>query len=163
MLMKTKLFVIIWMIASLFFAGPSFSEEKAKAAKEMSREEILEKLKHALDSEKAVLNYIPELKELKDEGGKEYYTFSGVKLEDLDKEKLRKLRIRVNQIRTQIRTERLNKQLESIQQAQRAAVIAQQASRISTVSAHPQQAPPTPPTAQQIPKAPPPPPTPPRR
>lgn len=91
-------------------------EEAPKASiKEWTKEEMLKDINQTLQSEREVLNYIPELKMSK-EGA---FTYQGVPLESLDKEKLEKVFARVRQQALLIRTNRMNRQMESIRQIQR--------------------------------------------
>ncbi len=125
----------------------------------MMAERIAETLLH----EDEILNFIPGLKKEKVSDGKDFYTYQGVKIDELDKEKLQELYNKVNNEAVRIRTERLNRQLESINQAHQATIAAQQALRVPRPVAPPPQPPPTNPTVVQPPKPPPMPPVPPRR
>lgn len=166
--MKKISTILLTVVFSILICATTFSEEKKDTVKpipikEMSREDALKRLNMALASEKAVPDYFPEIKKQADETGKEIFTFKGQRLENLDKESLQKILTRVLQIRVQIRTERITKQLESIRRAEQASRAAQQASRIPRVVTpppRPPQPPPTPPATTHIPKAPP---SPPRR
>jgi hypothetical protein len=103
-------------------AGPSKqAPPKAKAAKDMTTEELAAEIADILDTDEEIGSFIPGLKKEKDNLGKTFYTYNGVKLERLDRGKLEKLFIRVRQERVRIRTERITRQLESIRQAQAAA------------------------------------------
>lgn len=129
--------------------------------------ELTEYIEGVLDYEEEILNFIPELKKEEDATGNVFYTYEGVRLSELDMEKLDKVFVRVRNEDVRIRTERMNEQLQSIQRSQQAIMAAQQASRASVIVTpppQPPQAPPTPSSASQIPKPPPPPPPqPPRR
>jgi len=156
--------MLVVFIAAI--AGVSFAaEEKTPAKKatppavekEPTRKELEEHLKMMLEHDKDVLNFIPELKARKDSSGNVSYAYQGVSLEKLDDKTFRKLYQKTQNELARIRTERLNKQLESIRQAQAASNAAQAASRIPRVVTPPPQPP-------QVPKQPPaPPPQPPRR
>lgn len=144
-----------------------------KTRNEMTGPELVERIRNLADQEEEVVNFTPGLKQEKGEDGNTFYTYEGVKLEDLDREKLDKILSRVQNEAVRIRTDRLNRQLESIRMAQQATENAQRASQIRppAISAPPQQPPriPQPPqsppnTSQtQAPKPPPVPPAPPRR
>lgn len=130
------------------------AEKKAAAKKELTKQELVAHLKMMLEHEDEVLSFIPELKKEKDAKGNISYLYKGKKIEDIDEKSLRGLYSRTQNELTRIRTERLNKQLESIRRADQAARAAQQASRIPRVVTPPQQ----PPSPPQIPKQPPQPP-----
>ena len=142
-------------------------EKSPKQKKEFTKAELLEHIKGTLDYTKEVLNFVPGLKMVTDAASKTGYTYNGMKLEDMDKERLEKLSVRINNEVTRIRTERLNKQLEAIRQAEQASRQARQA--VNTNTYQPPrpptytQPPPAPPAAAQPPKIPTPPPAPPRR
>ena len=91
------------------------------------------------------MHYVPGFKKEKDPEGKRYYTYNGVRLEKLDKEKLITLYGRIRQERTRLNAERIGRQLESIRQAQQATNMVNQAARIQTPPPQPPKAPPTPP------------------
>ena len=117
-----------------------------------------------LEHEEEILSFIPGLKKEKDAEGKVFYAYQGVKLSDMDRKELDKLFNKVQQEAVRIRTEKLNRQLESIRQAEQATRAAQQAARTATPPPQPPKAPAPPPATPQIPKTPPPPPpAPPRR
>lgn len=160
-------------------ATPAANRPMAKVEKkvEMTKEQLLVRIKSDLKDEKDILNSIPELKST---GEKENatYTYSGTRLEDLDKDKLQTVFNRIQGEALRIRTDHINKQLETIRQANQANIAAQQANRAQNIGATPvpqppkqpmpPQAripqPPSSPTQQtQVPKAPPTPPAPPRR
>ena len=118
------------------------------AKKELTKSEVLDNLKGKLEHNDEVFDMIPELKAQKDSEGKESYTLKGVKLDDLTKEDLYKLLMRVNQAVTKIQTDRIQKQLENIRQAQNA-------QRMAAPPAPPR-IPAAPPSAPRIPPSPPP-------
>lgn len=144
---KNCLILIVTAIfVAVIFTGPASCEEKkgdsakkGAIAKQVTRtkEDIITAIKKLLQKEKDILNYIPELKIQKGKEGEESYTYQGVKLEDLDKEKLERISGRINTQATIIRTDRINKQLETIRRTQQ------------TISRPPQ-----PPTAVRIPQTP---------
>lgn len=145
-------------------AIPAVKETKNQK-REMTPDELRQYLIETLDHEAEVFSFIPELKKEK-EG---VYTYKGKKVEDLDNEQLQGVFKRVQNEIVRIRTERLNRQLESIRQAQQAITNAQRASRPSAAPTPPPQPPqqikiPQPPqTPPAPPKIPAPPPQPPRR
>ncbi|MDP3804577.1 MAG: hypothetical protein Q8Q87_03375 [Candidatus Omnitrophota bacterium] len=124
---KIKIILLSVAIVSFLFVNLAFSEEKkpapaqqvVKEKKEMTKDEILTELKETLKDEEEILDYIPELKKGRGEDGKEFYTYQGARLEDLEKEKLEKILGRVNNQAVMIRTDRINRQLEVIRQTQR--------------------------------------------
>ncbi|GEM_PF-5023667 len=143
-----------------------------KKLKQFSKEEYLEHIKGILDYNRELLDFIQEVKKVKGPDNKEYYALNGTNIDNLDVDALQKLYLRIQNEYVRIRTERINKQMETILQAQRAAQQAQQAARVSAVPAAPQQPyrpplPPTPPPSSQpgpqVPKPPPQAPTPPRK
>jgi hypothetical protein len=137
------------LVAALVFAASS---------KDMTVQELADGITKVLDRSDDVMDYVPGFKQEKDPEGKEYYTYKGTRLEKLEKEKLIAIYNRVRQERTRLNTERINRQLDTIRQAQQATNIANQASRIPTVTTPP----PAPPPAQP-PRTPPLPPPTPRR
>ncbi|MFA5146120.1 MAG: hypothetical protein WC515_01910 [Candidatus Omnitrophota bacterium] len=116
---------------------------------ELSKEDMIKRISGTLEFEREILSYIPELKTAKDAEGKESisYMVNGkpTPLEELDKEAVKKILIRVNQAANQIRAQNISQQLEVIAQAQRI-----QATRISTPTT-----PPAPPKIMQPPAPPP--------
>lgn len=138
--------------------------------KTYSKEEMTARIKNILDTEEELLNFIPGLKKAATEKGESFYTYEGLKLEELDKKKLSKIFTRVRQEATRIRTSRLNSQLENIRRNQqltaaagggapRVPVMPPQPPRVYT----PPSIPPAPPSVPQPPRAPAQPPAPPRR
>ena len=189
--MKIKASVIA-VIGIVFFAPSVFSAEnepkpaqavsEAKAAsqkkeavkpkQEFTKEYFIEHIKGTLSHMEEIMNFVQGLKKETDKAGNVTYTYNGTKLGDLDKEQLSKLYGRINNEAVRIRTERLNRQLESIRQAERASRVARQTARQIVVPAPPPrppiiytppQPPPMPSAVTQPPKIPPPPPTPERR
>lgn len=164
--MKKSTITII--VCASIIAGIAYAaEEKAsdeKAApqaavkKELTKEETVTNLKTTFKRYPEVLGVIPGLKVDRDADGNAYYTYNGVKLDELDKETLRKIYTRARSEVTRIRIEKLNRQLESIRQGQAAARAAEQASRVSRVVTPPQppQPPPQPVSTPQTPPKPPP-------
>ncbi|MCX5665945.1 MAG: hypothetical protein NT036_02710, partial [Candidatus Omnitrophica bacterium] len=115
-------------------------------------------------------NFIVGLKKEFKEGGSPYYTYKGVKLQILDKEVLKKILGKIQSEVARINADRISKQIESIQQAQRTIAATQQAARASAVTVRSPVLPPNPPqtpraptTQPYVPRTPPPPPVPQRR
>lgn len=131
---------------------PKEKPVKAKLTKDMTAQELVDGITKVLDRSADVMDYVPGFKQEKGPEGKEYYTYNGTKLEKLDKEKLAAIYNRVRQERTRLNTERINRQLETIRQAQQAANVANQASRIPTVTQPPAQPPRIPPAPPPTPR-----------
>lgn len=139
--------------------GPTAAPKVVPPKKTYTKEEMIADLKENLDDEEEILNFIPGLKKITTEKGESYYTYEGLKLEDLDKEKLNKIFTRARQETTRIRTNKLNEQLENIRRNQRLTAAA--GGGVPRVPVTP----PTPPrmfSAPNVPSAPPPVPQPPR-
>lgn len=131
--MKTNIERMSILIAVLFLlsafsamAAPVSQKSSAKApvsraVKDMTKDEILKDIADELDNEDEILHVMPQLKKENDAAGDGHYTFSGRLLEDLDKETLEKLSNNVQTQATVIRTNRINEQLETMRNVQRAA------------------------------------------
>ena len=91
--------------------------EAAKPKKELTKAEMVEHIKGNLDRLEEILNFIPGLTKETDPAGNMTYAYKGKSLEDLDQEELTKLYGRVSNEAVRLRTERLNRQLESIRRA----------------------------------------------
>jgi hypothetical protein len=141
-------------------AHKAVPEGAKKHRKDMSKEELSAETIKVLDREESIINMIPGLKKETGPDGKVYYTHQGVRLEDLDREAIDKIYIRVHQEDLRIRTDRLTRQMEN---ARRATATAVSAPRIQAVVTTPPRVPSTPqiPKAAQSPSRPPTPPTPP--
>ena len=135
-------------------------KEAPKTRKEFTKEEYIAHIKGNLGRIESLIKSIPGLKKDIDPAGNAIYTYQGKRLEDLDKEQLTKLYVRVSSEATRIRTERLNKQLESMRISEQLAV---QNRRITPVPGVPVVPPQPPSTPAQPPKVPPLPLAPPRR
>jgi len=133
------------------------SEPPQKQLKDMSKEEIISGMVRTLDREDSILSMIPGLKEETGEGGKGYYTYHGTGLDDLDKETLENIYVRVHQEGLRIRTGKLERQLETVRKVE----AVQRVSRPPVPPAV--NAPPQTPRPAQPPSRPPAPPAPPRR
>ena len=138
------------------------ADKSKRTRKDLTKEELIQYIKDRLDREEGVLNFVPELKKETDAAGNMYYAYQGTRLENLDKEKLDKLFLRVQNELVRIRTERLNRQLESIRRIQRLTT-QQQVPRVPNVAIPPPppQIPQNPPAAIQVPRTPSSPPSPP--
>ena len=178
---KLIVLTICILVASTLFIYQSIAEEKKvvkgkdaptgdiqkvgvkehKAVKDMTAVEIIAEIKDELDSDDEILNLMPNIKSRKDANGKGSYVYvEGAKecaLEALDKPRLEKLLARIHQTATQIRTGRINKQLETIQQVQNI----QRSAVQSQLKSPP--APPRPPAQSQQYRVPQVPPAPPKR
>ena len=123
-------------------------------AKKMTKAEMLADIKESLDNEKEIFDYIPELKKSKNKEGKNIYNYiinkQALSLDALDEATLEKLQGRVHQVEAKIRADNINRQLETIRQAQQASA---QAPRPPVVVMPPQ--PPRPPVTAPIPPRPP--------
>ncbi len=176
--MKRKVTVMmifaVMLVAYCAFSADDKSKpaESAKHRKDFTEEEYVEHINGRLQSMPEILNIIPGLRVEKDASGKEFYTYEGANLKGLDKEKLKKIFVKIQNEATRIQTDRVNKQLESIRQAEQASRAAQQASRQVNIPRpiiqpqavySPPQTPPAPPNVPQPPRPPAPPPAPPRR
>ncbi len=142
--------------------SPQAVAPKAQAPdKEMSKEEMLAELKEELADNEDVFDMVPELKAGEAADGKVFYTFKGVKLEDLPKEDLNGLFTKVRQAMVRVRTERIQRQLEMVAQAQRPQRIAAppQPPRTSASSPLPPRVPSKPSAPPSPPSAPPSPPS----
>ena len=88
--------------------------KEAKVVKAPTREDMIGSIKSSLDSFSEIMGTVSGLKKEADSSGKAFYSYQGVKLEDLDKEQLHKLFSRVNGEASRLRIDRTNKQLENI-------------------------------------------------
>ena len=148
-------------------AAMPVKEEK----KQMTKEELSTYIKELLDHRSDILGFIPEIKKETGADGKVSYLYKDVKIEDMDKDQLHKVLNRINGEMGRINTERLQKQLQTIRQADQANRTSQQAARQVNIPQPPPaptvylppQPPCTPSNVTQPPKAPTAPPTPPRR
>jgi CxxC motif-containing protein len=136
-------------------------EAPKKERKDMTKSELAAEISKNLDREESILNLIPGLEKKVDPNGKEYYAYQGKKLDDLDKDTLDKILGRVRNEALRIRTDKLNRQLETVR---RANAMAATASRVPRVPVPPTiNVPPQVPRSVQPPSKPPAPPAPPRR
>ncbi|MFA5144182.1 MAG: hypothetical protein WC522_08500 [Candidatus Omnitrophota bacterium] len=148
------------MIAAALAAANLFSAEpvkpdaadktparKPQTRAELTKEELLGRIKKNLDRAGEIINFVQGLKKETDAAGNVIYTYNGKRLEDLDAEALAKLFSRVGTEAVRIRTEKLNKQLENIRRAEQ---ISRQAAAVNVPPA-----PPALPPAVTIPSQPP--------
>lgn len=122
---------------------------------DMSPDEIRDRIKTVVESSQEALDYIPELKASfnKDETVNVLsYKRDGifVSIEELDKETLVKIYVRVNRERTRLNAERIQRQLESVRAAQNISRIQTPPTAPST----PPSPPPAPPRVQSPPQVP---------
>ena len=94
-------------------------EKKGTMKKDMTKEEILAGLKDDLADPDDLMAVMPELKVGADQNGKIIQTYKGVALDKLSKEDLSSLYIRVRQNLTRMRTERIERQLETVRRIER--------------------------------------------
>ena len=147
------------------------AEKKGRSVEDMSKEEILADLKSDLEDPAELMGVVPELKSSTDQSGKTVLTFKGAALDKLSKEDLSGLYIRVRQNITRIRTERIERQLETVRRVERLQKVSapsQPAQALPVVPSAPRapsapSAAPSVPRAQSVPSAPPAPPSAPQR
>ena len=126
--------------------------EAAKPSKELTMAEMVEHIKGNLDRIEEILTFIPEIKKEIDPAGNVTYTYQGKSLEDLDKEELTKLDARVSNEAVRLRTERLNRQLESIRRANQMTHQARQVIQVPKIPAPPPKVPKAPPVPATYPR-----------
>jgi len=137
------------------------TEAPKKERKDMTKDELVADITKNLDREDAILNLVPGLEKKSDPDKKEYYTYQGKRLEDLDKDTLDKIFGRVRNEALRLRTDKLNRQLETVRRANAMTATVPQVPRSPvppTVNVPPQV-----PRSVQPPSRPPAPPAPPRR
>ena len=117
----------------------------------VTKEGMIAELKEGLADTKDVLGMIPELKTAIDRDGKVVYIYGGAALEDLSREDMVKLLSRVRQALVKIRTDRIQRQLETTRRVERlqSATDVQQPPRV------PRAAPSVPKSPPSLPSAPP--------
>jgi hypothetical protein len=171
--------IMILVFAGFVFGAVDAKKEKPQKDKtviakksELTNQELALHIKDMLNAHEDVTSYIKGLKKESAEDGSSYYTYNGVKLEALDKQALKSILGRVQSEVTRINTDRISKQIETIQQTQRTVAATQQAARASgSVATRLPVIVTNPPAPPRIPAAPPPaprnppspPPAPPRR
>lgn len=86
--------------------------------KAMTKEELLVDLKDDLEGADEIFKIVPELKLEKNKDGTSFYTYKGVKLDDMAKEDLEGLSAMIGQHLSRIRVERIERQLETVRRTQ---------------------------------------------
>lgn len=176
------IFTAVIMVLSLaVLAGDGFGEDekqgvqpqaaanKAEAPKarvpkkDMTREEMVLELKEELKHNEELFDLFPDMKSKKGDDGNAYFTFKGIKIEDMPKEDLDNLLTKVRQALTKIRTDRIERQLEIVRRVERLnrAAAPVQSPRVPVVppsAPRAVSAPPSPPSAPRSPSIPPSPP-----
>ena len=104
-------------------SGRSGTATAAKSLKKMTPAEIAGRIKETVDTFEEILKYIPELKKEKDDKGAVSYTYQGIKIESLDRDKLEKLYGRVRNEAVRMQTDRLNRQMDFLKRANRASEV----------------------------------------
>ena len=136
-------------------------EAPKKERKSMTKGELAADIIKNLDREDSILGLVPGLEKKSGPGGKEYYAYQGTMLQDLDKETLDKIFGRVRNEALRLRTDKLNRQLETVRRASVTGAVVSQAPRSPVPQAI--NNPPRIPRTIQPPPKPPAPPAPPRR
>ncbi len=148
---------------------PPVKAYKAKAIKDMTKDELTKEIETQVDYESGVLRMMPQLKKEKGANGKEFHTFRGVKLEEMKKEDLQTLLSNVYSQANTLRTEAINRQLENIRNVQRVSQMPRQPQalppKVQSLPTQPQSMPPSmqslptqpqsmPPSPQSLPRQP---------
>lgn len=108
-------------------------EEPAQPKKEFTRDEKMKAIKSNLDSFGEITNSVQGLKKEADASGAAFYTLQGTKIEDLNDDALDKLFSRVNTEAVRLRTDRLNRQLETIRRANEITRMNRQATAVPNI------------------------------
>lgn len=87
--------------------------------KDMTREEMISELKEELKSNEELFDLFPDMKSKKGDDGNAYFTFKGIKIEDMPKEDIDNLLTKARQALTKIRTDRIERQLEIVRRVER--------------------------------------------
>lgn len=95
-----------------------------KKRKDMTKTELAADIKKNLEQEDSIMNMVPGLEKKADPDGKEYYSYQGTRLEDLDKDTLDKIFGRVRNEALRLRTDKLNRQIETVRRASAVTVAA---------------------------------------
>lgn len=90
----------------------------AEVKKEMTKEDYIKSIGTTMDSMQEIKGLVPGLNAETGTDGKNFYTYEGAKLEDLDKEKLENLYSRVMSEASRLRTDRLTRQLDAIRRTE---------------------------------------------
>ena len=143
------------------------AEESVTKVINMTKEEMVADIVDALESEEDIVDVVKGLKMEKTKSGKIVYTFEGVNIENLDKDKLESLLNKVRQQKVRLHTENINRQLDTVRRIQDLNnPTGVTVPRVVTGPAMPPRIPSAPPSgsvAPQAPRAPSAPPAPPRR
>ena len=105
------------------------AETPRKARKDMTKSELADIIVRDLDREESILNLVPGLEKKSDSEGKEYYTYNGTKLEGLDRDTLDKIYGRVRNEALRLRTDKLNRQIETVRRVNSTRVMVPQVPR----------------------------------
>ena len=136
-------------------------EPPKKVRKDMTKGELAADIADNLEEDDSILNLVPGLEKKSDPEGREYYTYQGVKLEDLDIDTLDNIFGRVRNESLRLRTDRLNRQIDTVR---RASAIRTAVPQVSRPPVPPRiNTPPQAPRSVQPPPRPPAPPSSPRR
>jgi hypothetical protein len=113
--------VSLALCADMKSAGTEDPEQakQVEPTKELERTEIVERLKNNLDSFPEIFNFVPGIKKETTQEGKAVYSYRDKKFEDLSKEDLDQLYSRVGSETARMRTDRFNRQLETIRRTER--------------------------------------------
>lgn len=151
--------------------APQAAANKAEAPKarvskkDMTREEMVLELKEELKYNEELFDLFPDMKSKKGDDGNVYFTFKGVKIEDMPKEDIDNLLTKVRQALTKIKTDRIERQLEIVRRVERLnrAAAPLQSPRAPAAPPSAPSVPSAPPSPQSAPRAASAPPSPPRR
>lgn len=157
------IFAAVIMVLSLaILAGDGFG---AEAPKDMTREEMISELKEELKFNEELFDLFPDIKSKKDGDGNIYFTLKEIKIEDMPKEDIDNLLIKVRQALTKIKTDRIERQLEIVRRVERLnrAASPLQSPRAPAAPPSSPSVPSAPPSPQSAPRAASAPPSPPRR
>lgn len=89
-----------------------------KQRKDMTKGELAADITKNLDREDAILDLVQGLEKKIDPDGKDYYTYQGGRLEDLDRDTLDNIFGRVRSEALRLRTDKLNRQIETVRRAE---------------------------------------------
>ena len=132
--MKNRIiFAAVIMVLSLVvLVGDGFGEDEKQAAankaeapkarvpkKDMTRLEMILELKEELSHDEELFDLFPDIKSKKGDDGNVYFTFKGIKIEDMTKEDIDNLLTKVRQALTKIRADRIERQLEIVRRVER--------------------------------------------
>ncbi len=121
---------------------------------EMTKEEMLSEIKDDLETLDEILDGMPALKAEKGKDGKIFYTYNGVKLDEMGKEELGGLFTKVSQSATRFRTERIERQLETGRRTQRLTEKAAPVTPVTPSGPASVSIPPSPPSVPKLPSQP---------